>query len=49
MNVLLKQRYFSWEEDVLSYIREALCLLGYVDPPKGHGLRILSIDGGGVR
>jgi len=27
----------------------ALSLLGYVNPPKGRGVRILSIDGGGTR
>ena len=28
---------------------KALSLLGYVPPYKGHGLRILAIDGGGTR
>lgn len=27
--------------------RRALSLLGYTDPPKGRGIKILSIDGGG--
>ncbi|XP_026996720.1 calcium-independent phospholipase A2-gamma [Tachysurus fulvidraco] len=30
-------------------VREALTLVGYVDPVKGRGIRILSIDGGGTR
>lgn len=32
-----------------SSINEALVLLGYVNPLPGKGIRILSIDGGGVR
>ncbi|KAB5565803.1 hypothetical protein PHYPO_G00245700 [Pangasianodon hypophthalmus] len=30
-------------------VREALTLVGYVDPVKSRGIRILSIDGGGTR
>ncbi|KAK7149747.1 hypothetical protein R3I94_009149 [Phoxinus phoxinus] len=30
-------------------VREALALVGYNDPVKGRGIRVLSIDGGGTR
>ncbi|KAJ8008783.1 hypothetical protein DPEC_G00082010 [Dallia pectoralis] len=30
-------------------VREALALVGYTDPVKGRGIRVLTIDGGGTR
>ena len=32
-----------------SVLREALCLIGHSLSPPGRGVRILAIDGGGVR
>lgn len=32
-----------------SAVREALVLLGYADPVVKDGIRILSMDGGGIR
>ncbi|XP_061759178.1 calcium-independent phospholipase A2-gamma-like [Nerophis ophidion] len=47
---LLRQRRVYGNNQVLqSAIREALALIGYVDPVKGRGIRVLSIDGGGTR
>ncbi|XP_064099682.1 calcium-independent phospholipase A2-gamma-like [Macrobrachium nipponense] len=38
-----EDRYVEYEA------REALALLGYTPPVSGHGIRLLTIDGGGVR
>ncbi|KAH7974226.1 hypothetical protein HPB49_012301 [Dermacentor silvarum] len=45
---ILRMREYSNNSSVVSTARETLALLGYVDPPRGRGLRILSIDGGGT-
>ncbi|XP_030071778.1 calcium-independent phospholipase A2-gamma [Microcaecilia unicolor] len=37
------------DEELQAAIREALALIGYADPVKGRGIRLLSIDGGGTR
>uniref|UniRef100_A0A224Z2T8 Intracellular membrane bound ca2+ independent phospholipase a2 n=1 Tax=Rhipicephalus zambeziensis TaxID=60191 RepID=A0A224Z2T8_9ACAR len=46
---ILRIREYSNNSSVVATARETLALLGYVDPPTGRGLRILSIDGGGTR
>uniref|UniRef100_A0A8C4RGE0 Patatin like phospholipase domain containing 8 n=1 Tax=Erpetoichthys calabaricus TaxID=27687 RepID=A0A8C4RGE0_ERPCA len=37
------------DESLQAAVREALSLVGYADPVKGNGIRVLSIDGGGTR
>ncbi|NXM84024.1 PLPL8 phospholipase, partial [Oenanthe oenanthe] len=37
------------DESLQAAVRETLALIGYTDPVKGWGVRILSIDGGGTR
>ncbi|XP_075065139.1 calcium-independent phospholipase A2-gamma [Mixophyes fleayi] len=37
------------DETLKAAVRETLALIGYTDPVKGRGIRILTIDGGGTR
>ncbi|XP_063783366.1 calcium-independent phospholipase A2-gamma [Pseudophryne corroboree] len=37
------------DETLKAAVRETLALIGYTDPVKGRGLRVLTIDGGGTR
>ncbi|XP_042229345.1 calcium-independent phospholipase A2-gamma-like, partial [Homarus americanus] len=46
---LLKIVERTTNESVKCEAREALALLGYTSPVKAHGIRLLTIDGGGVR
>ncbi|XP_076022730.1 calcium-independent phospholipase A2-gamma-like [Genypterus blacodes] len=47
---LLRLRRMNRDNPALqSAIRETLASVGYVDPVKGRGIRVLSIDGGGTR
>ncbi|KAL1249828.1 hypothetical protein QQF64_020833 [Cirrhinus molitorella] len=47
---LLRRRQIFWmNEKLQEVIRETLALIGYVDPVKGCGVRVLSIDGGGTK
>ncbi|XP_066128259.1 calcium-independent phospholipase A2-gamma isoform X3 [Saccopteryx bilineata] len=45
---LLRMRQMK-DETLQASVREILALIGYVDPVKGRGIRILTIDGGGTR
>lgn len=45
----LHLKYYSNDVAVQGQAQTALALIGYHDPPKGQGIRILSIDGGGTR
>ncbi|KAK3878442.1 hypothetical protein Pcinc_017025 [Petrolisthes cinctipes] len=46
---LLKMSELTNNMTVEGEVREALALLGYTAPTKAHGIRLLTIDGGGVR
>ncbi|XP_033825589.2 calcium-independent phospholipase A2-gamma-like isoform X1 [Periophthalmus magnuspinnatus] len=47
--LLQKRRSYKQHESLQNAIREVLSLVGYVNPVKGRGIRVLSIDGGGTR
>ncbi|OQR68470.1 calcium-independent phospholipase A2-gamma-like [Tropilaelaps mercedesae] len=49
LSVLLEVKMKTRDEPVRALTRECLSLLGYAEPPGAPGIRILSIDGGGVR
>ncbi|XP_076231810.1 calcium-independent phospholipase A2-gamma isoform X2 [Calliopsis andreniformis] len=49
IRVLLNTQRKIKDEQIKASIREALAVLGYTDPLPGRGIRILSIDGGGMR
>ncbi|XP_015115453.1 calcium-independent phospholipase A2-gamma isoform X2 [Diachasma alloeum] len=49
ITILLRLRQHAKDERIAESIREALAVMGYVDPVPRKGIRILSIDGGGMR
>ncbi|XP_034447423.1 calcium-independent phospholipase A2-gamma-like [Hippoglossus hippoglossus] len=49
VTLLRKKRSYRDDHDLQSALRETLALIGYVEPVKGSGIRVLSIDGGGTR
>lgn len=46
---LLKELQYSPDPVIVEHARLGLALLGYVPPLPGPGIRILSVDGGGIR
>nr|XP_019951679.1 PREDICTED: calcium-independent phospholipase A2-gamma-like isoform X1 [Paralichthys olivaceus]XP_019951680.1 PREDICTED: calcium-independent phospholipase A2-gamma-like isoform X1 [Paralichthys olivaceus] len=49
VTLLRKRRSYRDDHVLQSALRETLALIGYVEPVKGCGIRVLSIDGGGTR
>ncbi|XP_054902415.1 calcium-independent phospholipase A2-gamma-like isoform X2 [Poeciliopsis prolifica] len=49
VNLLRVRRTYKHHGGLQASVREALALIGYVEPVKGQGIRVLSIDGGGTR
>ncbi|XP_054719774.1 LOW QUALITY PROTEIN: calcium-independent phospholipase A2-gamma-like [Uloborus diversus] len=49
LRTALRLKLYSYDENVQAQARIVLALIGHHDPPKGNGIRILSIDGGGTR
>ncbi|XP_026188694.1 calcium-independent phospholipase A2-gamma-like isoform X2 [Mastacembelus armatus] len=47
--LLRRRRNCRGNQALQRALRETLALIGYVDPVKGRGIRVLSIDGGGTR
>ncbi|XP_044263823.1 calcium-independent phospholipase A2-gamma-like isoform X2 [Tribolium madens] len=49
VRILLRIRQKVPNSNIQGAVREALAILGYSDPVKANGIRILSMDGGGIR
>ncbi|XP_068199963.1 calcium-independent phospholipase A2-gamma-like isoform X2 [Antennarius striatus] len=49
VTLLRKRRAHREQQALQSALRETLALIGYIDPVRGRGIRVLSIDGGGTR
>ncbi|KAF7996639.1 hypothetical protein HCN44_002285 [Aphidius gifuensis] len=49
IRIFLKARQKTNNKEIQAGIREGLAVLGYIEPVSRRGIRILSIDGGGMR
>ncbi|KAF7667456.1 hypothetical protein LDENG_00060340 [Lucifuga dentata] len=49
LTLLRLRRTYRENQTLRNAIRETLAQIGYVDPVRGCGIRVLSIDGGGTR
>ncbi|XP_053173609.1 calcium-independent phospholipase A2-gamma-like [Scomber japonicus] len=49
VKLLRQRRAYRDHQALQNAVRETFALIGYVDPVKGRGIRVLSIDGGGTR
>ncbi|XP_028308412.1 calcium-independent phospholipase A2-gamma-like [Gouania willdenowi] len=49
LTLLRYRRYYQHHHGLQAALRETLAMIGHVDPVKGRGIRVLSIDGGGTR
>ncbi|XP_015920066.1 calcium-independent phospholipase A2-gamma [Parasteatoda tepidariorum] len=49
MRIALRLKYNQNDQAVQAQARCVLALIGFQNPPRGNGIRILSIDGGGTR
>eukprot|EP00795_Rhopilema_esculentum_P002165 gene2165-17755_t len=49
IQTLLSLRHQTKDDEIRMYAKAALTILGYADPVKENGIRILSLDGGGTR
>lgn len=47
--MLRQRKNYVHNQELQAALRETLALIGYADPVKGRGIRVLSIDGGGTR
>lgn len=49
IRLLLRTRRAATSDGVLSSVNECLAVLGYANPVPKKGIRVLAMDGGGIR